>query len=293
MLWYTLGIVVALMLFWVYKQKNNIDTNAQEEAQSERKTQNDEESLPQIDIEKVSCILPNLDEDDNTSCEQIERKVSNQRRAVPTTNIEWTEELREVRRIMQLAPKKRKSNLGNDSYIGTKQYERYEILSIEEQYELAKQFAKLIADADDLRKQGRLTEERNFCINAIKWCAKNGLSVIYWQSRLNQVNKLVGKPNIKIDSVATPKTTINRPCPVQTIKKPIKKNPLLGFSVSDFDNNISRLIQQEEFEQARALCQKMIDYSNATKQQYYQEKARRVLCIIADKSNRKKNRGLL
>ena len=229
-------------------------------------------------------------------------------------------------------PKKRKSILGNDTPIETKQYDRYERLSVEEQYELAKQFAKLIEEADCLRNQGKLTEERCFCINAIKWCAKNGLSVIYWQCRLNQVNKLIGKPltkidrpmeeyilesmedqvdvikpiikqmnksleqseKIKIDGVSTSKTKTNKISPTQSAKKKklVEKNPLLGFSVWDFDNNISKLIQQKEFEQAIALCKKMIDYAKATKQERYKEKAEKVLNIIErsrkDKNNKSK-----
>ena len=47
-------------------------------------------------------------------------------------------------------PKKRKRNLGNDTSAETKQYERYEILSAGELYELAKKFAQLIEDADCL-----------------------------------------------------------------------------------------------------------------------------------------------
>ena len=289
-MWWTLGIIViALVLFLVYKQRNNTVVDVQEEPQLEEDIQDSEETLPQIDIEEVTSILPNLEED-STPCEHTERKVSNPRHAVTSTNIEWTDELREVRRIMQLAPKKRKSILGNDTPIETKQYERYERLSVEEQYELAKQFAKLIEEADCLRNQGKLTEERSFCINAIKWCAKNGLSVIYWQCRLNQVNELLGKPNIKIDSVPTQKNKIHRVSPTQPREKkmPIEKNPLLGFSVWDFDNNISKLIQQKEFEQARALCRKMIDYANATKQERYREKAVRVLDIIGHSCSKKK-----
>ena len=291
MIWWTLGIIIiVLVLFLIYKRRNSLVVNIQEEPQLEIDTQNNEESLPLIDIEEVTSILPNLDEEDNSSCEKIEREVSNIRHAVTLTNIEWTDELREVRRIMQLAPKKRKSKLNNDTSTETKQYERYERLSIEEQYELAKQFAKLIEEADCLRNQDTLTEERSFCINAIKWCVKNGLSVIYWQCRLNQINELIGKPNIKIDSVSSTKKQTGRTAQIQPIKKKttIKKNPLLGFSVWDFDNNISKLIQQEEFDQARALCHKMIDYANATKQRCYEEKARNVLRIIGNKRGKRR-----
>lgn len=294
MIWWILCIIiVALVLFLVYKRRNNSVNNVQEEHQLETNKQNNEESLPLIDIEEVTSILPNFDEEDNSSCKQIEREVSNIRHAVTPNNIEWTDELREVRRIMQLAPKKRKSILGNDTPIETKQYERYERLSVEEQYELAKQFAKLIEEADCLRNQGKLTEERSFCINAIKWCAKNGLSVIYWQCRLNQINELIGKPTIKIDSVSSSKTKINRTSPTRPIKKKksIEKNPLLGFSVWDFDNNISKLIQQKEIEQARALCQKMIDYAKATKQERYKEKAEKVLNIIERSRKDKKKKS--
>lgn len=291
MIWWILCIIiVALVLFLVYKRRNNSVNNVQEEQQLETNTQNNEESLPLIDIEEVTSILPNFDEEDNSSCKQIEREVSNIRHAVTPNNIEWTDELREIRRIMQLAPKKRKSILGNDTPIETKQYERYERLSVEEQYELAKQFAKLIEEADCLRNQGKLTEERSFCINAIKWCAKNGLSVIYWQCRLNQINKLIGKPSIKIDSVTTSKINKTYLTESTTKKKSVEKNPLLGFSVWDFDNNITKLIQQQEFEQARALCQKMIDYAKATKQERYKEKATKVLDIIGRRSKGKKKR---
>ena len=288
MLWLTLGfIVIVLVIFLVYKQRGNTVVDVQKKTQIEAIPQNSEESLPQIDIKEIASIIPNLGEEDSTTDERREGETSNKIHTVIPSNIEWTEELREVRRIMLLAPRRRKSNLDNDAPAEPKRYEKYETLSIEEQYELAKQFARLIEEADGLRNQGKLTEESFFCINAIKWCAKNGLSVIYWQSRLNQVNKLVGKPSIKIDSVSTPKPKTTKNEPIQSTKRPVKKNPLLGFSVSDFDNNISRLIQQEEFEQARVLCQKLIDYSNATKQKYYEEKARRVLRIISGRKKKK------
>ena len=165
MLWWTLGlIVITLVIFLVYNRRDSIATDVQKEPQLETDTQDSEESLPQIDIEKTASILPNLDEEDSSSCKQTKREVSNKRHAVIPTNIEWTEELREIRRIMLLVPKKRKSSLGNDSSAETIQYERYETLSIEEQYELAKQFAKLIEKADFLRNQDKLTEERDFCI---------------------------------------------------------------------------------------------------------------------------------
>ena len=293
MFWWILGfITIALAIFLIYKRINSIAANKSKEPQLETSTQNDKELLTQIDTEATTIILPNLDKESDTSGEPKRREVSNTRQTTTTTHIEWTEELREIRRIMLLAPKKRKTNLGNDTSVETKQYERYEALSIEELYELAKQFAKLIEEADNLRNQGELTEERDFCINAIKWCAKNGLSVIYWQCRINQINKMEGRPAIKLDR---PTRKSDRSSSVQSTakKKNIDKNPLLGFSVSDFDNNISKLIEQDEIEQAIALCQKMIELANVTKQNRYKEKAEKVLRIINNRDKKKKSKFTL
>ena len=258
-MWWTLGIIViALVLFLVYKQRNNTVVDVQEEPQLEEDIQDSEETLPQIDIEEVTSILPNLEED-STPCEHTERKVSNPRHAVTSTNIEWTDELREVRRIMQLAPKKRKSILGNDTPIETKQYERYERLSVEEQYELAKQFAKLIEEADCLRNQGKLTEERSFCINAIKWCAKNGLSVIYWQCRLNQVNELLGSRTLtRIDIPTMPSVIIGRHTYIKVENEKLKR----AYRES---------LLKDDLEEADRINKKALAWANETEQFYWKQ----------------------
>lgn len=293
MFWWILGfITIALAIFLIYKRINSIAANKSKEPQLETSAQNDKELLTQIDTEATTIILPNLDKESDTSGESKRREVSNTRQTTTTTHIEWTEELREIRRIMQLTPTKRKSSLGKVASATKKQYESNETLSIEELYKLAKQFAKLIDEADNLRNQGELTEERDFCINAIKWCAKNELSVIYWQCRINQINKMEGRPAIKLDR---PTRKSDRSSSVQSTakKKNTDKNPLLGFSVSDFDNNISKLIEQDEIEQAIALCQKMIELANVTKQNRYKEKAEKVLRIINNRDKKKKSKFTL
>lgn len=289
MLWWILGfITIALAIFLIYKRINSIAANKSKEPQLETSAQNDKELLTQIDTEATTIILPNLDKESDTSGEPKRREVSNTRQTTTTTHIEWTEELREIRRIMQLTPTKRKSSLGKVASATKKQYKSDETLSIEELYKLAKQFAKLIEEADYLRNQSKLTEERDFCINAIKWCAKNGLSVIYWQCRINQINKIEGRPAIKLDSGPSRKSDRYSSAQSITKNKPIDKSQLLGFSVSDFDNNISKLIEQGKIEQAIALCQKMIELANATKQKRYKEKAEKVLRIIKYNSRGKK-----
>lgn len=229
MLWWILGfITIALAIFLIYKRINSIAANKSKEPQLETSAQNDKELLTQIDTEATTIILPNLDKESDTSGEPKRREVSNTRQTTTTTHIEWTEELREIRRIMQLTPTKRKSSLGKVASATKKQYESNETLSIEELYKLAKQFAKLIDEADNLRNQGELTEERDFCINAIKWCAKNGLSVIYWQCRINQINKMEGRPAIKLDR---PTRKSDRSSSVQSTakKKTLTKIHYLGF----------------------------------------------------------------
>ena len=101
-----------------------------------------------------------------------------------------------------------------------------------------------------------------------------------------------GRPAIKLDR---PTRKSDRSSSVQSTakKKNIDKNPLLGFSVSDFDNNISKLIEQDEIEQAIALCQKMIELANVTKQNRYKEKAEKVLRIINNRDKKKKSKFTL
>lgn len=290
MFWWIFGfIAIALAIFLIYKRINSLTINKSKEPQLKPNV----ETAPQIDTGAITSILPNLNEEGNTTSGQTRIEASNTRQATTTTHIEWTEELREIRRIMQLAPTKRKSNLGKttSTTTPTKRYENDETLSIEELYKLAKQFAKLIEEADDLRNLSKLTEERVFCINAIKWCAKNGISVIYWQCRINQINKIEGRPAIKLDSISTRKSGRSSSAQSTTKKKNIDKNPLLGFSVSDFDNNISKLIEQGEIEQAIALCQKMIELANVTKQKRYKEKAENALRIIKYNSRGKKKKS--
>lgn len=290
MFWWIFGfIAIALAIFLIYKRINSLTINKSKEPQLKPNV----ETAPQIDTGAITSILPNLNEEGNTTSGQTRIEASNTRQATTTTHIEWTEELREIRRIMQLAPTKRKSNLGKttSTTTPTKRYENDETLSIEELYKLAKQFAKLIEEADDLRNLSKLTEERVFCINAIKWCAKNGISVIYWQCRINQINKIEGRPAIKLDSISTRKSGRSSSAQSTTKKKNIDKNPLLGFSVSDFDNNISKLIEQGEIEQAIALCQKMIELANVTNQKRYKEKAENALRIIKYNSRGKKKKS--
>lgn len=287
MFWWIFGfIAITLAIFLIYKRINSLTINKSKEPQLKPNV----ETAPQIDTEAITSDLPNLGEEESTSSEQTRKEVSNVRQTATTSRVEWTAELREIRRIMQLAPTKRKSSLGKAASATTKQYKSDETLSIEELYKLAKQFAKLIEEADDLRNQGKLTEERDFCINAIKWCAKNGLSVIYWQCRINQINKMEGRPAIKLDSVPSRKSDRYSSVQSTTKEKPIDKSQLLGFSVSDFDNNISKLIEQGKIEQAIALCQKMIELANATKQKRYKEKAEKVLRIIKYNSREKKEK---
>jgi hypothetical protein len=294
MFWWILGfITIALAIFLIYKRINSIAAKKPKEPQSETIAHNDVKPLPQIGTEAITSNISNLDEEGSTSNKQTRKEVSNIRQVVTTTHIEWTEELREIRRIMQLTPTKRKSSLGKVASATKKQYESNETLSIEELYKLAKQFAKLIDEADNLRNQGELTEERDFCINAIKWCAKNGLSVIYWQCRINQINKMEGRPAIKLDSVPSRKSDRYSSAQSITKKKPIDKSQLLGFSVSDFDNNISKLIEQGKIEQAIVLCQKMIELANVTKQNRYKEKAEKVLRIINNRDKKKKSKFTL
>ena len=226
MFWWIFGfIAIALAIFLIYKRINSLTINKSKEPQLKPNV----ETAPQIDTGAITSNLPNLNEEGNTTSGQTRIEVSNTRQATTTTHIEWTEELREIRRIMQLAPTKRKSNLGKTTSTTTKRYENDETLSIEELYKLAKQFAKLIEEADNLRNLSKLTEERDFCINAIKWCAKNGVSVIYWQCRINQINKIEGRPAIKLDSISTRKSDRSSSAQSTPKKKILTKLRYLGF----------------------------------------------------------------
>lgn len=264
MLWLTLGfIVIVLVIFLVYKQRGNTVVDVQKKPQIEAIPQNSEESLPQLDIKEIASIIPNLGEEDSTTDGRREGETSNKIHTVIPSNIEWTEELREVRRIMLLAPKRRKSNLDNDAPAEPKRYEKYETLSIEEQYELAKQFARLIEEADGLRNQGKLTEERIFCINAIKWCAKNGLSVIYWQSRLNEVNNLLGLRKISIDIKTTKSPTTNQ------FLTASDKNALIKRMKAQFEEDYAHFRTIGNNEEAQKVRRRAIEWAEETQQMYY------------------------
>lgn len=264
MFWWILGfITIALAIFLIYKRINSIAANKSKEPQLETSAQNDKELLTQIDTEATTIILPNLDKESDTSGEPKRREASNTRQTTTTTHIEWTKELIAIRRIMLLAPKKRKTSLGNDTSVETKQYERYETLSIEEQYELTKQFAKLIEEADNLRNQGKLTEERSFCINAIKWCAKNGLSIIYWQCRLNEVNSLLGLRKISIGINVANTHTVNQYLTASD------KNALIKRMKAQFEAEYTHFVAIGNHKEAQKVMKKAIEWAEETQQMYY------------------------
>ena len=120
-------------------------------------------------------------------------------------------------------------------------------------------FAEKIAFADNLRNQGKLTEERSFCINAIKWCAKNGLSVIYWQCRLNQVNELLGSRTLtRIDIPTMPSVIIGRHTYIKVENEKLKR----AYRESLF---------KDDLEEADRINKKALAWAKETEQFYWKQ----------------------
>lgn len=180
------------------------------------------------------------------------------------SEIIWTPELKRIKKIMFLAPKKQKRVALETS--DKPHNSKRESLSLAEQYELAKHFAQLIVEADDLRDQDLLVEERVFCINAIKWCAKNGLSLIYWQTRLNQVNKLLGLKKITlIDKIPSNNSTSTK------YLSAADKNLIVRDIKERFEKEYNYHHKKQNHKEEQAVVLKAIKWAEDTGQLYYKD----------------------
>ena len=219
----------------------------------------------QIDIEKAKSLLPNTDSSNNEHCideisqtskETIQTKENNSNLKESTFLDDEQKRLKELDGILKFTPKKKRK----DAYHIFHTVFCAEInISKENKYELAKVFAEKIAFADNLRNQGKLTEERSFCINAIKWCAKNGLSVIYWQCRLNQVNELLGSRTLtRIDIPTMPSVIIGRHTYIKVENEKLKR----AYRES---------LLKDDLEEADRINKKALAWAKETEQFYWKQ----------------------
>lgn len=196
MMWIILAIGILLVTFLIYRKiacYNEYNSTIKKV-----------KPLPNIDIKTVESIAIPIKEENITkntpSANRQEQNIKDNPNK--TDDIVWTAELIRIRSIMFLEPKQTKRSPQTESNTQKRLCEKHKSLTPIELYELAVWFAELIQEADNLHKAKMFAEERKYCINAIKWCAKESLSVIYWQNRLNQVNELLGINPIEIANTA-------------------------------------------------------------------------------------------
>lgn len=219
----------------------------------------------QIDIEKAKSLLPNTDSSNNehyideisqTSKETIQTKENNSNLKESTFLDDEQKRLKELDGILKFTPKKKRK----DAYHIFHTVFCAEInISKENKYELAKVFAEKIAFADNLRNQGKFSEEIEFCLQSIKWCAKNGLSVIYWQCRLNQVNKLLGRHTLtRIDIPTMPSVIIGRHTYIKVENERLKR----AYKES---------LLRDDLEEADRINKKALAWAKETEQFYWKQ----------------------
>ena len=260
-MWVIIAIGILLVAFLIYKKIahcNECNRNVVEE-----------KPLPNIDIKAVdSVILPIKEEKiaqntpSNNKQEHIIKDKPNR-----ADDIVWTTELMRIKSIMLLSHKHSKRASVSNYNTHQKHYERYEALNPFEQYELAVIFAELIEEADNLHKMDMFLEERTHCINAIKWCAKEGLSVIYWQSRLNQVNEILGIRPIEIEC----KTNHNKGADKKYLSAS-DKNELVKNRKEQLEKEYLYYHQLRNIEEEQKVVQKAIKWAEETQQMYYRQK---------------------
>lgn len=197
MMWIIVFVVILFIAFITFKKANH---------HNECNDKKDETLSPQIDLKALESKIPL----NNPPINDTHKFAQKNAKEITTSNnnddIVWTAELMRIKSIMFLTPKHRHKTHSSATISHQKHKERYESLNAFEQYELALIFAEFIEEADNLHKAKMFAEERGYCLNAIKWCAKEGVSVIYWQSRLNQVNEILGIKPIEIDGISNKNT---------------------------------------------------------------------------------------
>ena len=220
----------------------------------------------QIDIEKAKSLLPNTDSSNNEHCideisqtskETIQTKENNSNLKESTFLDDEQKRLKELDGILKFTPKKKRK----DAYHIFHTVFCAEInISKENKYELAKVFAEKIAFADNLRNQGKFSEEIEFCLQSIKWCIKNGLSVIYWQSRLKQTEKLiVGNKN-------TPDESISKSNSIR-----IERHSYIREENEKLKREYLRSLLRDDIEEADRINKKALAWAKETEQFYWKQ----------------------
>ncbi|MBP3564946.1 MAG: hypothetical protein J6J77_04845 [Alistipes sp.] len=279
MMWIIIAIGILLIAYLICRKQCCCANSSNEKV--------NDKTLPQIDIEALESIIPPINENKikhNIPSENEQKQYTHkdiEDISKERNEIVWTTELMRIKSIMLLSPKHSKRASGsNNSNTNQKHYERYEALNPFEQYELAVLFAELIEEADNLHKMDMFLEERTHCINAIKWCAKEGLSVIYWQSRLNQVNEILGIKPIEIEG----KTNNNK----GTDKKYLSasdKNELVKNRKEQLEKEYLYYHKLGNIEEAQKVVQKAIKWAEETQQMYYRQKwVERIVTLPEDTS---------
>lgn len=264
MMWVIIAIGILLIAYLIYRKQCCCNNYSSEKV--------DDKTLPQIDIEAVKSIMPPLNKDKithNISNENEQKQYAHKDKDISkgSNEIVWTTELMHIKSIMLLASKHRHITPSSNTITNQKHYERYESLNALEQYELAVLFAELIEEADNLHRMTMFSEERAHCINAIKWCAKEGLSVIYWQSRLNQVNEILGIRPIEIEG----KTNHNKGADKKYLSAS-DKNELVKNRKEQLEKEYLYYHKLRNIEEEQKVVQKAIKWAEETRQMYYRQK---------------------
>ena len=262
-MWVIIAIGILLIAYLIYRKQCCCNNYSSEKV--------DDKTLPQIDIEAVKSIMPPLNKNKithNIPNENEQKQYAHKDKDISkgSNEIVWTTELMRIKSIMLLASESKKRT-STKKLQAPKKYERYESLTPFEQYELAVIFAELIEEADNLHKHKMYSSERIYCINAIKWCAKEGLSVIYWQSRLNQVNELLGIKPIEIEGKTNHNKGADKKYLSATDKYELFKSitePLESeYQYHHLNNNIAA---------ERKVVKKAIKWAKDNKLVYYEQK---------------------
>lgn len=276
MMWVIIAIGILLIAYLIYRKQCCCNNYSGENV--------DDKTLPQIDIEAVKSIMPPLNKDKithNIPNENEQKQYAHKDKDISkgSNEIVWTTELMRIKSIMLLASESKKRT-STKKLQAPQKYERYESLTPFEQYELAVMFAELIEEADNLHKHKMYSSERIYCINAIKWCAKEGLSVIYWQSRLNQVNELLGIKPIEIEG----KTNHNKGADKKYLSAS-DKNELVKNRKEQLEKEYLYYHKLGNIEEEQKVVEKAIKWAEETQQMYYRQKwVERIVTLPEDTS---------
>ena len=192
MMWGTITISILLIIFLIFRRIvgcNKCDNRTNNEYQAEK-------------IDTAKNVITSISDNDtpiiNGKGQEGVKNNNEEDVHYKSDDIIWTAELIHIKSIMFLRPSQTKRASHSKSNTQKLLYKKQESLTPIKEYELAVWFAELIGEADNLHEAKMFAEEREYCLNAIKWCAKENVSILYWQDRLNQVNEILGIKPIDI-----------------------------------------------------------------------------------------------